>query len=73
MLNVFRTNVASKRGIKQLNFFNWLSNVKNLVLLNGSEYLQNVIQWHYNSFFFQKVTKNRPTAVPLPDPRLRYL
>ena len=22
------------------------SNVKNLVLLNGSEHLQNVIQWH---------------------------
>ena len=46
MLNVFWTKVASKRGIKQLNFFNWLSNVKNLVLSNGSEHVQNVIQWH---------------------------
>ena len=25
--------------------FNWLSNVKNLVFLNGFEYVQNVIQW----------------------------
>ena len=32
------------------------------MLLNGSGHLQNVIQWHLNSFFFQKITKNRPTA-----------
>ena len=37
---------------EQLNFFNWLSNY--------SEYVQNVIQWYWNSFFFQKITKNRP-------------
>ena len=49
-------------SIKQFVFFNWLSNVKNLVLLNGSEHLRNVIQWHKNSFSFQKITKNRPTA-----------
>ena len=35
-----------KRRIKQFNFFNWLSNVTNLVLSNGSEHLRNVIQWH---------------------------
>ena len=39
---------------EQLNFFNWLS--------NGSEYAQNVIQWYWNSFFFQKITKNLPAA-----------
>ena len=36
---------ASKSRIKQLNFFDWLSNVKNLVLSNGCEHVQNVIQW----------------------------
>ena len=46
MLNVFWTQIASKRRIKQFDFFSWLSNVKNLVLSNGSEYLRNVIQWH---------------------------
>ena len=34
---------------EQLNFFNWLS--------NGSKHVQNVIQWYWNSFFFQKLTK----------------
>ena len=45
ILNVFWTKIASKRRTKQFNFFNWLSNVKNLVLSNGSEYVRNVIQW----------------------------
>ena len=31
---------------KQFQFFNWLSNVKNLVLSNGSKHMWNVIQWH---------------------------
>ena len=31
---------------EQLNFFNWLSNVKNLVLSNGFEHVRNVIQWY---------------------------
>ena len=26
--------------------FNWFSNVENLVLLNGSEYVRNVIEWY---------------------------
>ena len=42
---VFWTLIASKRRINQLNFFNWLLNVKNLVLSNGCEHVQNVIQW----------------------------
>ena len=32
------------------------------MLSNGSKHVRNVIQWHQNSFFFQKITKNRPTA-----------
>ena len=38
--------IASERSIKQLDFFDWLSNVNNLVLSNGSEHVRNVIQWH---------------------------
>ena len=33
-----------RRRIKQFTFFNWLSNVKNLVLSNGSKHVRNVIQ-----------------------------
>ena len=36
--------------------------IKYLVLSNCSEHAQNVIQWHQNSFFFQKITKNHPVA-----------
>ena len=43
ILNVFWILIASKRRTEQLNFLNWLSNVKNLVLSNGSEYVRNVI------------------------------
>ena len=39
-------DLIATRRIKQFNFFNWLSNVKNLVLLNGSKHVRNVIQWH---------------------------
>ena len=38
-------NIASKRRLEQLKFFDWFSNVKNLVLSNGSEHVRNVIQW----------------------------
>ena len=37
--------IASKRRTEQLHFFDCLSNVKNLVLSNGYEYVRNVIQW----------------------------
>ena len=56
------TLIASKRRIEQLNFFDWLSNVKNLVLSNGCEHVRNVIQWDQNSPFFPKTYKNRPAA-----------
>ena len=58
-----------KKRIEQLNFFDWLWNVKNLVVWNGSELVRNVIKWDLNSFFFQKHTKiaQRLGALP-PDP-----
>ena len=33
---------CKKRRIEQFNFFNWLSNVKNLAFSNGFEYMRNV-------------------------------
>ena len=44
IFNVFWTKIASKKRTEQLNFFSWLSNVKNRVPSNGSEYVRNVIQ-----------------------------
>ena len=38
--------IARKRRVEQLNFFDWLSNVNNLVLSNDCEHLRNVIQWY---------------------------
>ena len=54
---MFWTLIASERRIEQLHFLDWFSNVKNLVLSNGCEHVQNVIQWDKTSFFFQKLTK----------------
>ena len=34
-----------KRRIEQLNFLDWLSNVKNLVVSNGCEHMGKEIQW----------------------------
>ena len=56
-----------KKRIKQLNFFDWLWNVKNLVLWNGSELVRNAIQWDLNSFFFQKLTKIAQQLGALPQ------
>ena len=69
ILNVFWTLIANKKRIEKLNYFHWLSNVKNLVLSNGFEHVQNVIQLDLNSFLFQKLTKiaQRLGALP-PDP-----
>ena len=47
-----------KRMIEQLNFFDWLSNVKNLVLSNGCEHVRNAIQWDLNSFFSENLQKS---------------
>ena len=44
--------------IEQFNFFDWISNVKNLVLSNGSKHMQNVIQWRIKiAFYFKKLQK----------------
>ena len=59
---VLDLNCRRREQIEHLSFFNWLSNVKNLVFSNGSEHVRNVIQWHKNSYFFQKITKNRASA-----------
>ena len=40
--------------IKQINFFNWLSKGKNLVLSNGSENVRNVIPGIKKAFFNYK-------------------
>ena len=45
ILNVFWNLIASKKRMEQSKFFDWLSNVKNLVLSNGCEHVRNVIQW----------------------------
>ena len=45
ILIVFWTLIASKKRIEQLNYFDWLSNIKNLVYSNGFEHVRNVIQW----------------------------
>ena len=47
-----------KKRIEQLHFFDWLWNVKNLVLWNGSKLVQNVIQWDLNSFFSKNSQKS---------------
>ena len=89
ILNVFWNLIARKRRIEQSKFFDWLFNVKNLVLSNGCEHVRNVIQWDQNSFFSQKLTKfaQRLGALPHnpdphshrrlgalpPDPRLWYV
>ena len=73
ILNVLWNLIASKRRIKQLKFFDWLSDVKNLVLSNGCEHVRNVIQWDSNSFFFQKLTKIAQRLGALPtDPHSHW-
>ena len=37
-----------------IQFFELACKCLNLVLSNGSEHMRNVIQWHWNSLFFQK-------------------
>ena len=49
----FGLKLQVKGGLNNLIFFICLSNVGNLVLSNGSEHEQNVIQWRQNSFFFK--------------------
>ena len=71
----FLAYIASKRRTEQLKFFNWLSNVKNLVLSNGSEYVQNVINGIKLVFFSKKLQKvgQRLGASPPDPPSLWWL
>ena len=43
---LFWTKILRRRRIEQFNFFNWLSNVKNLVLSNGFKHVRNLIKWY---------------------------
>ena len=47
-----------KRRIEQLKIFDWLSNVKNLVLWNGCDLVRNVIQWIQIIFFSKNLQKS---------------
>ena len=71
---VLEFNIANKRRIDQPKFFDWLSNVKNLILSKGCKHVRNEIQWDQNTFSFQKLTKiahcHRRLWAPPPDPRL---
>ena len=58
---MFWTLIASKRRIEQLDYFDWLSYVKNLVVSNGFEHVPNVIQWDQNNFFSKNLQKS-PTG-----------
>ena len=64
--------IVSKRRMEQFNFFNWLSNVRNLVYINCSHHMRKVIQWHYNSFFSKKSYKILPSGWGL-YPRTPYV
>ena len=45
-----------KKKIEQLNFFDWLWNVKNLVLWNGSELVRNVKFRNLRNLEFKKMS-----------------
>ena len=47
---------------KETDFFNWLSNLKNIVLPNGSENVRNVIQMTWKSLYFPKNYKKSPSG-----------
>ena len=54
ILTCFELKLQAKWGLNSLIFFNWLS--------NGSELVQNVIQWHQNLSFFSKNYKKFPNG-----------
>ena len=74
--------IATRRRIKQFNFFNWFSNVQNLVLSNCSnmcEMWSNGIKIAFFSKKLQKIAQQlgalppdphslRPLGAPPPDP-----
>ena len=56
-------NCKQKEDCEQINFSNWLSNLKNLVLSNGSKNVQNVIKMVIkNGNKITKISKTLPIA-----------
>ena len=45
-LRVLDLNCKKKRRVEQFNFFDWLLNGTNLLVLNDSEHLQNLIEFY---------------------------
>ena len=60
--SLYVRQITSKFNSKMQDFKRALDVNCNLVLPNGSKYVRDVIQWHENSFSFQKITKNRSAA-----------
>ena len=54
--------IVSKRRAEQFNFFNWLSNLKDLAVSDISKNVQNVIQMALKYLFFPKIFKKSPIA-----------
>ena len=54
ILSMFRTWPVGKERTEQINFFNWLSNLKKLVLSNGFKNVRNVIQTALKQNFVSK-------------------
>ena len=63
---------CKQKKTEEITFFNWLSNLKNLVLSNDSKNVQNVIQMALKQLKLQKFPKSRPwppsAGGPIPRP-----
>ena len=67
ILNVFWTWSVLKENTHQFDCFNWLSIFKNLVILNGSKNVQNVIQITLKKLFFSKKSPSGGSQTPVCD------
>ena len=69
--------IVTKRRTEQFNFFNWLSNLKNLVFSIGTKNVQNVIFMALKVLFFPKISKKLPilpaAGTSPPDSYLWYV
>ena len=74
ILNVFWTLIASKKRIEQSDFFDWLSNIKNLIVFKWLRTLAKCDPMGLKQLFFPKTYKNRPVAggfAPRPPSMIR--
>ena len=55
-------DLQTKEGLNNLNFFNWLSNVKNLVLSNEALNYAKCDRMALKQLLTQQTTKNRPAG-----------